>query len=175
MTLGEYITALVERLAEHEPAGALRLREVVGRRIARIGLDDETVDVQFARGALVVEPVNGAKRRVEGYGRTDRATAAALLDARLEVHEAILDGALELRGDLDAIRRIGVAIEILIDAATRVPALRELSGEFRGALAGGSAAAPSRDGPGAEELALLVRLGLFGPGGAMMETFSRFS
>lgn len=159
-TFREYVVALIEALERHEPALALRLREIVGRRVARMALDDEAIDVFYRRGRLVVTAPSAKQRKPDGLGRIDRATAAALLDGRVEVRDAILDGRLELRGDIDAVSRIGVAIEILLEASARVPALRALAEEFRETAGTGAAAAEATRGDIAREIDLLARLGL---------------
>jgi hypothetical protein len=174
MTLRAYILALVATLARHDSAGAARLREVVGRRLARITLDGESVDVTYVRRKLVVIKAGQSTRTPDGFGSTDRATAAALLDGRLEVYEAILDSRLELQGDLDAVSRIGIAIEILLDAATRMPELRALASRFRGESGPGGATSIPLPSIHEEEIALLEKLGLLRDNDKLMR-FQRHS
>src|SRR4029453_12151198 len=66
-----------------------------------------------------------------GGGSPDSATVLDLLDGHLEVVDAILDGRLAVRGATDALARMFTAIEILLDAAPRVPALQALAAHFR--------------------------------------------
>ena len=128
MTLGEYIRSLVAHLDAVEPLAGARLRAWVGRRRARISLDDETVEVVFDAGHLRVEPVSlGA---VDGTGATTRATVLDLLAGRLEVTDAILDGLIEVDGEPEAVVAILAAIEILIEVSTRAPGLRALADAF---------------------------------------------
>jgi len=129
-TLSEYVAELVARLGEADPAARDRLAEVVGARRARITLDGETVEVAFASGRLVVGPPQPTGR-IDGEGATDRATTLDLLDGRLEVSDAILDGLVEARGPLEDVARIFQAIEILLDAAPRAPALQALAAQYR--------------------------------------------
>jgi hypothetical protein len=138
-TLGDYVAALVERLGEGEPRLLARLREVVGARRARIGLDDEVVNVWFEGGRLVVADESD-ERRVDGEGRTDRETTFELLAGRLEVADAILQGRLQAQGDLESLARTFQAIEILLDASTRNPSLQRLAADYR--------LAPPPAGPG---------------------------
>lgn len=128
-TLGEYVAELVRRLGEAEPGALERLREVVGARRARITLDNEAVEVSFGAGGLHVEPAGPGT--ADGEGRTDRVTTLDLLDGYLEVTDALLDGWLEARGPLDDVTRMFQAIEILLDASSRVPALQELASDYR--------------------------------------------
>src|SRR5258708_35038100 len=122
MSLAQYITALIGLLGAHYPAALSRMREVVDDWTARIVLDLESVDVRFAPEGLRVETaVEGA--HFDGRGATDRATVLALLDGGIEVPDAILDGKLLVTGPLQEIARMLLAIEILLDAAARVPAL----------------------------------------------------
>jgi hypothetical protein len=163
LTLAQYIEALVQTLAIYERASAERLRLIVGDRNARISLDDETVDVTFVGLQLVVTP-GPSNLKVQGSGGTDRGVTRALLDGRLEVDEAITSGRMEVYGDLDGVNRISMAIDILLDASTRVPALRDLARQFIDE----SADAPPPPIPvtadvGAE-MALLGRLGLLPEG-----------
>lgn len=128
--LAGWITALLDALGAADPTALARLRRLVGRRRARIGLDDEVVDVGFERARFVAVPAS-PRRRVHGTGETDRQTVLDLLDAHCEVTDAILDGRLRVRGATDAVSRIVGAIEILLDAAPRAPALQALAEEFR--------------------------------------------
>jgi hypothetical protein len=128
-SLGEYVAELIGRLAAAEPAAVERMRQVVGARRARIRLDAEVVDVVFgADGALRVEEPSG---RVDGEGATDRQTVLDLLDGYLEVTEAILDGRLAVAGETDAIARMFVALELLLDGSARIPSLQDLARDFR--------------------------------------------
>ncbi|MGH7504390.1 MAG: hypothetical protein ACRELX_02010, partial [Longimicrobiales bacterium] len=102
---------------------------VVGARRARITLDGDTVVVRFVRDRLFVEPATSAVT-VDGAGETDRLTTLDLLDGVLEVTEAILHGRLQATGEVESLVRIFHAIDILLDASTRVPALQQLSAEY---------------------------------------------
>lgn len=129
-SLGEYVAELLARLEAGEPAALARMREVVGARRARIALDAEVVEVAFTSAGWTVEPPRPGGR-VDGDGGSDRAATLALLDGWLEVTDALLDGAIEARGSLEDVSRMFQAIEILLDASTRVPALQELAGDYR--------------------------------------------
>jgi hypothetical protein len=128
-TLAEYIEQLVARLAQNEPVLHARLRDVVGSRRARITLDDETVEVQFEGGQLSVSEVTSGNA-VDGVGACDRMTTLALLRGELEVRDAILDGRLRAMGELDSLARMFHAIEILLDAAARLPAVQRLALDY---------------------------------------------
>jgi hypothetical protein len=142
MTLGEYIRALVAFVDVAEPLAGARLRAWVGRRRARISLDDEAVEVMFdPAGRLhVYAPSSGA---VDGAGVTSRSTVMDLLAGRLEATDAILDGLIDVEGEPAAVIAILAAIEILIDVSTRNPGLRALADAFvqETEPAGGRAAA----------------------------------
>jgi hypothetical protein len=129
-TLAGWITALLDALGAADPPALARLRRVVGSRRARIGLDGEVVDFGFVGARLVALPPS-PRRRVHGTGETDRETVLDLLDGHREVTDAILDGHLRVRGETDAVSRIVNAIDILLDAAPRAPALQTLAAEFR--------------------------------------------
>jgi SCP-2 sterol transfer family len=164
-TLAVYVAALVERLAEGEPRAYERLREIVGNRVARITLDAETVAVRFDGGRLVVAE-SASDEPVDGEGRTDRVTTLRLLDGSLEVMEAIVQGRLEARGEVENLSRIFQAVEVLLDASTRVPSLPRLAGGYEADPCRPSRP-PVREHPGeaalaarAAEHALLLRLDL---------------
>jgi hypothetical protein len=125
MSTKEYIKALIRRLGEGDPAALARLRHVVGSRRARITLDAETVEVRFTKQGLVVR--TELSNSADGSGLTDRQTVLDILDARLEVVEAIMLGRLHITGEVEEINRIILAIEILLDASARNPALQELA------------------------------------------------
>jgi len=129
VTLGEYIEQLVELIRESEPPAYERLRQVVGNRKARIGLDEQRVDVQFVGGTLRIEPP--LDEIADSEGLTDRETVLDVLDARLEASEAIRSGRIEIRGSPEDVDRIFVAIEILLDVASRTPSMQHLSERFR--------------------------------------------
>src|SRR5262245_10938153 len=128
-SLREYVELLFSRLETSNPDAALRIRDVTGTRRARIAVDAESVEVRFDRGRLRV--TNSADDPVDGAGRTTRQATLDLMDGYLEVTSAVLDGLLELTGSTDAIVRMGVVLEILIDGATRAPALQQLARDFR--------------------------------------------
>ncbi len=130
-----YISELVSRLGAGDPAAADRLREVVGDRRARIGLDDVTVLVAFDRaGGLriveVTDPDGPAGAAVDGTGSTTHPVVLDLLAGRREVADAVLDGDIEIRGHADAVAALFSAVDILLEAAARLPALRELADEY---------------------------------------------
>ncbi len=127
--LGEYVSALVHRLGMRESELLARLRRVVGARRARITLDDETVEVAFDRGTLAVTPPGNGT--VDGEGATDRPTTLDLLDGRLELTAALLEGRLRATGEIENLARIFQAIEILLDGAARNPGLQGLALDYR--------------------------------------------
>lgn len=130
MTLAEYIEQLVALVCESEPSAHDRLRQVVGDRRARIGLDEQRVDVQFRHSALQIDPASPTEP-AESEGFTDRETVLDLLDANLEASEAIRSGRIEIRGMPESVDRIFTAIEILLDVSTRTPLMQQLSERFR--------------------------------------------
>ncbi len=131
-SLGGYVAALIDELGRGDREALERMRGIVGRRRARIALDGEVVDVAFGHDGIAVVPATGGA--VDGEGATDRPTVLGLLDGHLEVTDAILDGRLHVRGTTDAVVRIFTAIEILLDASPRLPALQRLSSHFRASL-----------------------------------------
>lgn len=139
--LGEYIIALVAELGAANPAALARMRQVVGLRRARIKLDDETVDVFFDPIGLRVQTAT-LDSPIDGMGETDSTTVLALLDGYLEVGSAILNGQLSVSGEPDDITRMFMAIEILLDASPRTPALQQLAAQFRRARRATSSTLP---------------------------------
>jgi putative sterol carrier protein len=169
--LGEYIRLLVAALGSSDPAALSRLREVVGERSARITLDEDSVVVWFEGDQLVVE--EKASREVSGTGGTDTATVLDLMDGYVRPREAILDGRLDATGTVEDVNRMFVAIEILLDAAPRSPALQEVARRFRSDPCRSRAEHPRRDTSAARtypsrlgpaEQSVLRRLGLLPEG-----------
>lgn len=168
-TLGQYVAELVRRLEEGEPHALARLREIVGDRAAHIALDAETVRVRFVDGRLRVRSA-GPRDRVHGAGGTDRATTLDLLDGYTDPASALLAGRLEACGEIDALARIFQAVEVLLDGASRIPALQAMERDYRRDPCRPAAATllPRRasflalapDAPDADEGALLARLDL---------------
>jgi hypothetical protein len=130
LTLSHYIAALISLLGAAQPSMLARMRLIVGDRRARIVLDDEAVEVAFDREGLKVLPMTG-NPELSGEGATDTATVLELLDGYLEVSDAILSGRLRVFGEAEDIIRMFMAIEILLDAAPRTPALQSLASKFR--------------------------------------------
>lgn len=168
--LGEYIRLLISALGSSDPAALSRLREVVGERSARVTLDEESVDVWFEEDELVVE--EAPSREVSGSGGTDTATVLDLMDGYVRPREAILDGRLDASGTVEDVNRMFVAIEILLDAAPRSPALQKVARRFRNDPCRSRAEHPRRDASAARtypsrlgpaEESVLRRLGLLPP------------
>jgi hypothetical protein len=129
LILEAYIAALIDALGAANPAALARMRQVVGERQARISLDDEAVDISFGPAGLRIR--TAAEHEVDGVGETSSTTVLAVLDGYLEVADAILDGRLHVSGAPEDIIRMFVAIEILLDASPRTPALQALAARFR--------------------------------------------
>ena len=175
-TLAGYVVELVDRLDAGDPAAGRRLRRVVAGRRARIQVGDEAVVVDFSDGQLRVMDAGTCRERVDGDGVTDRATVIDLLDARTDVTACILNGRIQVRGAWHDVADMFLAIEIVLDATPRVPALRRLAREYRDQVRPlltaerlrGTAAGGYRWPPHAvedTERALLSSLGLLPPGG----------
>lgn len=130
MTLGQYITALITSLQQCDTDAYGRMVDVVGLRTARIQLDSRSVYIYLHEGVLKVDSAINESRSVDGEGATDSATMLRLLRGDVEVSEAILDGSLAVYGSTEQINRMFLAIEILLDAAPRCPALQKLSDRF---------------------------------------------
>jgi len=130
LTLAEYIAALIALLGETSPAALTRLKLIVGDRQARISLDDESVEVVFDQSGLLVLPL-AHDGKLAGEGSTDTATVLELLNGELELADAILNGRLSVAATAENISRIFSAIEILLDAAPRTPALQQLAARFQ--------------------------------------------
>lgn len=171
-TLAQYITALINELGRAHPLLLARMRLLVGKRRARIVLDDEAVDVYFRHEGLQVQPATAtavaADAELSGEGATDTATVLALLDGYLEVSTAILGDRLRVYGREDEVVRMFMAIELLLDASPRTPALQSLAARFRRERRGRVGAQAAEVGrvawypfsPEAGELQLLDRLDL---------------
>ena len=130
-TLAEYVAALFAELDAADPVAGTVVRRLAGPRRARIQLDDEAVDAWFGEaGRLEVAEAAGYVD-VDGDGTTDRETVLDLLDGRIEVSEAILDGRLDVVGELDVVTRMFEIIEILLAGSAHIPALQDLARDFR--------------------------------------------
>ncbi len=128
-TLGEYISELVLRFERHDPAAAERVRTIVGPRRARILVDDEAVVISWQNTFAVA--IDDTEIAVDGEGTTSRQVVLDILDGYRELSDAIVDGAIEIRGTQDDVVRMGLAIEIVLDCATRDPSLQALADDFR--------------------------------------------
>jgi hypothetical protein len=170
-SLSDYIAALVSVLGEGEPSALDRLRAAIGGRRALIALDNEAVVVSFHGAELIVRQAampppgeNGPADLAvaDGIGTADTAIVLDLLDGRQELADAVAEGRISAAGSPEAIDMILHAIEILLDAATRVPALRSVSAEFRASrpVKTSSRPSPSPIPAGETEQELLARLDL---------------
>lgn len=156
--LAAYVTELIDLLGADHPASRRRMLQVVGRRRARVVLDDSSVDVGFDRdGALRVTASSASNPSVDGIGMTDSDTVADILAGRLEVMDAIMNGRLEIYGNAHDVAAMLVAIEILLDAAPRAPAMQRRARDVT------EPATPRPDVATVarmDEIELLARLGL---------------
>ncbi len=128
-TLAWWVEKLVDALAK-EPATALRIRQVAGQRRARVGLDDESVIVEFGAAGQLLVRTDDPGTPVDGEGRATRAEVCAILAAKSDASEAVLSGRVSVRGPTGAVAAMLHAIEILLDSSARIPLLRELADEF---------------------------------------------
>jgi len=161
-SLSEFIVALVAELDAADEAAARRLHHVTRGRSATIALDREAVFVTFIDETLTVTPTSPDGPPL---GRTDSETVAALLDGTVEAHAAIINGRIEAQGTTEDVARIFVAIEIVLDASPRAPALQRLADEYRRAYARPEHARFARTawyafGPSTDEWRLLAELDL---------------
>jgi hypothetical protein len=188
LPLGDYIRALVRLLDEEEPPSAQRLRRAVGPHVAHIRLDQQAVLVSFTGTALTVRDAagpdetaqdetaqdgTGPGKAADGSGGTDSATVRDLLAGRLEITDAITSGRIEVSGNSAGLTGILFAIEILLDAAARVPGLRTLAAGLQEPSPAPGANPNPNPEPGPEpgpgditsdpELRLLARLDLLPP------------
>ncbi len=174
--LAWYVAELIARLGAGDPPALDRLRTIVGSRRARIGLEREVVETWFDEDGSWWSTTStvdgrGARSTVDGEGHTLDEVVLALLAGDLEVTDAILDGDIEVRGSVEAVAAMFAAVDILIDCATRVPGVRELSEHYavgaplacgHGRLAAPATAWPPQLVDPAED-EMLERLGLHGP------------
>lgn len=136
--LAAFVAALVAGLDAGDPDAGARVRRLAGAREARIGLDDEAVDVRFD-GAGALRVTSAAAHGPACWGRTDRGTVVDLLEARLEVRDAVLTGRIEVVGTVEDVAAIFAVVEVLLASSVRLPALQALADE----LLTGAAVAPS--------------------------------
>ena len=126
-----FVGALVAGLDAGDPTAASRVRALAGTRTARIGLDDESVDVRFAAdGSFHATSVGEGAAPCRG--RTDRRTVHDLLDARLEIRDAVLSGRIEAVGPVPDVAAMFAVVEVLLAASVRLPALQSLADELLG-------------------------------------------
>lgn len=161
-----YVEQLIRVLALGAPRSLQRLRAAVGTQKAGLRLDDELILVYFdglTDGATFhVEPVAQIPSGLP-WGATDTATVLALLHGEFELTDAVAAGYLDAHGNIEQVTAIMVAIEIIIDAATRVPGLSALARSFgneRGRNGRFRRGPDTRDAATARQMALLDRLDL---------------
>ena len=133
-SLWEWIEGLVEALHDDPWGTGDRLHDLVQGYTARILLDDEAVLVSMPGRRLERLPPSSAVR-LDGSGSTTSAVVVAVLDGGLELTDAVERGLVQAQGSTDAVLRMFHAIELILDASSRVPALRLLADEFRRAAA----------------------------------------
>lgn len=127
--LAAFVAALVAGLDAGDPAAAARVRELAGERAARIGLDDEQVDVRFdGLGRLRVVSASGDGPACRGS--SDRGTVVDILGARLEVRDAVLSGRVDVVGTVPEVAAMFAIVEILLASSARLPALQRLADEL---------------------------------------------
>jgi hypothetical protein len=129
--LAAYLQLLVDRLHRWEPDRASAIHRLVAGRRARIVLDNEAAVIYFTGQRFVARKASVSPNMKAPYGLTDRPTVVAILAGFLELSEAIADGRLDLRGTTNDVIDMCAAIEVLIDASTRIPELQALARDFR--------------------------------------------
>jgi hypothetical protein len=133
-SLAWYVAELIARLGDGEPESLDRMRRIVASQRALVALEDDVVAVRFgSSGRLHVETAAAAHAEgdVDGEGSTTHRVVLGILDGDIEVTDAILDGDVDVSGSGEAVTAMLMAIEILVDAATRVPGLRDLADTYR--------------------------------------------
>jgi hypothetical protein len=128
-SLWDWIEALVEALEDDPWGAAERLRDLVQGYTARIVLDDEAVLVTMPGRRLDRLPPSSAVP-LDGSGSTTSAVVVAILERGLELTDAVERGLIQAQGSTEAVLRMFHAIELILDASSRVPALRLLADEF---------------------------------------------
>lgn len=167
LTLAQYIRAILGLVRTHDPTAYARILQVVGNRRAHIVVGGERVLVGARPGRVTVRAAVPPRRPLS-TGLTTRRTVLRLLDGYLEASAALLSGELELMGTIGDVTRMATAIEIVLDASTRIPELPKLAQVFRGdpchptehELWRGPVPRTSLTASTTAELALLARLGL---------------
>jgi hypothetical protein len=161
--LATWITELVEALDRDRSGAGRRLRQVVDGYRARIVLDTEVVLVSMDHGEMSVGP-DDLDATVDGWGATTTEVVLAILDADIEVAEAVERGHLQVVGSTKVVSRMFHAIELLLDGSARVPELRRLAARFIDEAGTTPLPAPAPTEVAPVEAAMLQRLGLLGGG-----------
>ncbi|MEV0290710.1 hypothetical protein AB0H36_41830 [Kribbella sp. NPDC050820] len=146
---------------DHCGAGA-QLRSILTGRTARIGLDDDIVLVESLAESEMRVQADDPGVACDGSGFTTTVVVLGLLDADLEIDQAVRSGGIEIRSPISDTLWMYRMIELLLDASSRVPQLRELARQFRD-QAGTTHRQPFvdwRTGSSDAESALLGQLGL---------------
>jgi hypothetical protein len=159
-SLWDWIEALVEALEDDPWGAAERLRDLVQGYTARIVLDDEAVLVTMPGRRLDRLPPSSAVS-LDGSGSTTSAVVVAILERGLELTDAVERGLIQAQGSTEAVLRMFHAIELILDASSRVPVLRLLADEFcRTASEEAEGVLQQAASLGSGEEALLGRLGV---------------
>lgn len=127
----QYLEAIVDCLLQGEPTSHQRLREVVGAEAAIVQLDDEIVEIGFDPAGAFRARERRSVPRHRAWGGTSSGTVLALLEGELEPTDAIRNGHIDSRGSVQQVTAIAAAIDVLLDAATRIPRLMALARRFR--------------------------------------------
>jgi hypothetical protein len=128
--LADWLRALFAALERAEPHSAEAIARLAGDRSAQIGLDAERARVAFAKGRLSVRRLSDSGPWRGPWGRTTGEAVGEFLTGYCEVSDAVAEGLIDLQGEVDDVRDICGIVEVLVDAATRIPEMQGLSRTF---------------------------------------------
>jgi hypothetical protein len=128
--------AFVERalgvLETEAPVAFHRLIDELRAGPAGLEVDEERFSIEVRGDALRVvrRPTSADGGRV----RTGGDVVLDLIDGRVPLLEAVVEGRLDVRGDCDAVLRLARGLTAFVEGAVRSPGVRDLLEEYRAAV-----------------------------------------
>ncbi len=128
-SFGDFVREGLAALVEELPWCAARMVTALGRRDVLLTVDGEPVRVR-ADGARV-RVIDAAEFSPRVTLTTDRVTVLRLADAETSVLDAVLDGSIVLRGDVDDLVAFYEGLQGFLHGAVRSPSFPRLLERYR--------------------------------------------
>lgn len=129
---GRFVSRGLGALRAELPWAYRRMADALCGRDVLLTVSGEDVPITAAGGEVTTHPAPPEHFAPRVTLRTERAVVARLADAELTVVDAVVSGAVTLRGDVDDLVAFHEGLMAFLHGAVRSPSFPALLDEFRG-------------------------------------------